>query len=380
MVVYFIGPVDGGGRKPPTEAPEYRPGWKGRRCSMLDEYLQDLENRIDPKVEERLLSEWLDFTNDRFSGDIFSPRRDAQAPPTVDWPDVRVNPALDDYDLMALQQFRTCSASLEAGDGSLLCVRCNYGTGILPSLFGVRMFVMDDALDTLPTNHPLNDIDKIRAVIDNGVPDLSNGLGAKVFEMGRRFTGILERYPRIGRYVHVYHPDLQGPIDVVELLWGSGFLLGLYETPDLVKALLELVTETYIAFMREWQKIVPPQNGWAVHWSVMHKGTVMLRNDSAMNISPEMFDEFAAPYDQRILDEFGGGANHFCGRGDHYIERMSETRGLYAINMSQPEYNDMESIFRNTVDKGIKLLGLPRPAAEEALRAGRRLHGNAHSG
>jgi len=345
---------------------------------MLDGCLEDLESRIDPEVEERLLSEWQDFTYDRFSGDVFSPGRNAQAPPMVDWPEVRVNPALEDYDLMALQQFRTCSESLEAGDGSLLCVRCNYGTGILPSLFGVRMFVMDDALDTLPTNHPLDDIDKIRAVIDNGVPDLSNGLGAKVFEMGRRFMAIRARYPKVERYVHVYHPDLQGPIDVVELLWGSGFLLALYETPDLVKALLDVVTETYIAFMREWQQIVPPQNGWAVHWSLMHKGTVMLRNDSVMNISPAMFDEFVYPYDQRILDELGGGANHFCGRGDHYIARMSEMRGLYAINMSQPEYNDMEIIFRNTVDKGIKIVGLPRPAAEEALRAGRRLHGNAH--
>jgi hypothetical protein len=46
--------------------------------------------------------------------------------------------------------------------------------------------------------------------------------------------------------------------------------------------------------------------------------------------------------------------------------------------MSQPEYNDMEVIYRNTVDKGIKLLGLQPEAAEAALAAGRDLHGCVH--
>jgi len=53
-------------------------------------------------------------------------------------------------------------------------------------------------------------------------------------------------------------------------------------------------------------------------------------------------------------------------------------RGLTAINMSQPEYNDMETIYRNTIDKGIALIGLPRPAAEEALQRGRDLRNRVH--
>jgi hypothetical protein len=48
--------------------------------------------------------------------------------------------------------------------------------------------------------------------------------------------------------------------------------------------------------------------------------------------------------------------------------------GVYGVNMSQPECNDMETIFRCTVDRGIPLLGLRREAAEEALRQGRDLH------
>ena len=38
-----------------------------------------------------------------------------------------------------------------------------------------------------------------------------------------------------------------------------------------------------------------------------------------MNLSPDMFMEFIFPYNQRLFDIFGGGGDHFCGRGDHFI-------------------------------------------------------------
>jgi hypothetical protein len=53
--------------------------------------------------------------------------------------------------------------------------------------------------------------------------------------------------------------------------------------------------------------------------------------------------------------------------------------GLGAINLSQPEYNDMELIFQHSIDRGILIIGLRRDAAEAALRNGRTLHGRVHS-
>ena len=90
----------------------------------------------------------------------------------------------------------------------------------------------------------------------------------------------------------------------------------------------------------------------------------MLRCDIAMNISPEMYDEFSVPYDLILLQKYDGGAMHFCGRGDHYIELLARTPGLTGVNLSQPEYNDMEKIYRNTVDRGIMILGFHAQRAE----------------
>ncbi len=346
---------------------------------MITEYLEDLERRLDPDVERKLFTEWQSFTDGASAEPIFSPRRQRASSPGLAWPAVAVNDALDDFDLMALQQFRGCSAVLEQGNGALPCVRANYGTSILPSLFGVELFIMDRSTNTLPTSLPLQGgIETVKALIAGGVPDLHRSLGGRTLEMGRRFVELLSRFPKLQSHVHVYHPDLQGPMDLCEVLWGSSLFMDIMDHPDVVKSFLSLITDTYIAFMRAWTAIIPFARPHTVHWGMLHRGHIMLRDDSAMNFSPAMFEEFIEPYDQRLLDEFGGGAMHFCGRGSHYAHRFPHMRGVHAVAMSQPEHNDMDVIFRHTVDRGIKLIGLNRPAAEQALANGRDLHGNVH--
>ncbi|MHC4788947.1 MAG: uroporphyrinogen decarboxylase family protein [Planctomycetota bacterium] len=349
-------------------------------ADTLARCLEDLEQRIDPDQEGRLLGDWIDFCRGRCPDEVFSPRRARSAPPCVEWPAISVNAAIDDYDAMALQQFGECSRRLAGDGGLLLNVRCNYGTGIMPSLFGAEPFVMDERLNTLPTARPLGSGEAMRKLLDGGMPELTSGLGARTLEMGERFAEIAGAHPKIGRFVHVYHPDLQGPMDVVELLWGSSFFYALHDEPALVRELLEMATATYIAFMRAWERVVPFRDGCQAHWGFLHEGRIMLRDDSAMNLSPEMYEEFIRPYDQELLDEFRGGAIHFCGRGDHFIESISQVRGLKAVHMSQPGWNDMEVILRHTAEKGIKLLGLKTEAAEAARRAGLPLRGQVHCG
>lgn len=344
---------------------------------MLKKYLEDLERRIDVGVEDALWQSWKDFTDGKFSGDIFFPARPKAAPPGIEWPKVRVNETLDNFELMALQQLKGVSDILAGSTGNFLCVRSNYGTGIMPSLFGAEIFIMPDEVDTLPTSRTIEGgLDGIQALIQKGVPDIKAGYGARVLEMAEYFETLFADYPKVKKYVHHYHPDLQGPMDLCELLWGSNIFLDIHDEPDMLKTLLELVTQTYIHFLTAWTKIVPFKGDYTVHWAMMHKGHIMLRNDSGMNFSPVMYDEFIKPYNQKLFDAFGGGGDHFCGRGDHFIASCSTVRGLNAIAMSQPELNNMETIYQNTVDKGIKLIGFNREYAEKAIAAGRDLHGN----
>jgi uroporphyrinogen-III decarboxylase len=163
------------------------------------------------------------------------------------------------------------------------------------------------------------------------------------------------------------------------VVWGSSIFYALIDRPALVHGLLDLVTATYIRALEAWLEIVPFRPAGNAHWGLYHRGNLMLRDDSAMNLSPAMFAEFIRPYDQRLLDHFGGGAIHYCGRGDHYLPLVAEMPGVTAINLSQPECNDMERVFEFTVDRGLNIIGLDGAAARAAVAAGRDLKGRVHA-
>ena len=83
-------------------------------------------------------------------------------------------------------------------------------------------------------------LDAIRRLVDAGVPDIRQRYMAQTLEMGEFYAEIAAQYPKIAQYVQVFHPDLQGPMDIVEVIWGSSVFYSLYDRPDLVKALQSL--------------------------------------------------------------------------------------------------------------------------------------------
>ena len=335
---------------------------------ILEEFLTDLNERLDVENESRYRAHWKEFLNNRCGDEVFEPPFRAPNPPSVEWPEIHINDAIDDIDLMILTELKQISDVISAGGNTALCVRSNYGCSILPSLFGCDLYTMPRRMDSLPTSIPLHELSKIKGLLDSGVPDLNSGQGAMVFDTGHRFRELFDRYENIASCVGLYHPDLQGPVDVAELVWGSELYFGFIDEPEIMHQLLDLICETYLEVLRRWFQIAPPTPECAPHWSVMHTGSVMLRNDTLNNLSPEIYDEFVRPYDQKVFDEFDGGAIHFCGRGDHYISSMAEMRGLTALNVAQPELNDMKTIYENSVDVGIKLLALESSVAGSSDR------------
>ena len=343
------------------------------------ELLEDIERRIDPDAEEAFSRQWEDFLYDRTTEEVFVPKRPVTSKPGVEFPKININDAINDLETMLQAQLAIVSEQLESTNLNL-CMRSNYGTGIMTSLFGAEIFEMPRETDTLPTTRALDDTDKIRAIVEAGEPDLMNGFGRRVFEFGELCAEVFRKYPKIGKCVEMYHPDVQGPLDVCELLWGCDMFYTMYDEPELVHGMLRLITDTYAKFLNKWYAMYPRNSHMNCHWGIIrHRGTILLRNDSAMNLSPAFYKEFAAPYDAELLRRFDGGAMHFCGRGDHYIDILCDIPLLYGVNMSQPELNDMEKIYRNTLDKGIKLLAFsPEYTVKDKGRAGG-YHGNMHS-
>jgi hypothetical protein len=346
----------------------------------LPVYLEDLERRIDAAAEARLAAQWLSFADCELKEGVFAPSR-PRSPPSLDWPEVNINDCLDDIDLMIYQQLKGVSDILAEGGGELLSLRPNYGTGIIPSMYGAEVFVMPRETNTLPGARTLpGAMNGIKRILDRRERDFSKALAGRVFDFAGRWLEISAPFESVRRYVYMYNPDLQGPLPLAELLWGSELYLDIFDEPETVRAALGFFTDVMIAFLEKFHALCPPYDAdHSVEWGLLHRGGIIVRNDAAMNISGGMYREFVMPEDQRLIGAFGGGV-HFCGKGDHYIEAVSEIQGLSTINMSQPECNDMEIIYRNTVDKGIVIIGLPSAAVQEALASARNLRGRVHSG
>lgn len=343
----------------------------------LAPFLEDLDSRMNQEHEACLHDQWVTFLEGKCPAEIFHPGRQPAPASRVEWPSISVNETMDDIERMVLSQLKASSDLISSTSGNLPCARGNYGVGIMPCLFGAGLFMMPCEMNEKPNSLPIGP-DGIRALLDKGIPDLRGGLGGRVLDMGARWVEQLAPYPKLKAWIPLYHPDMQGPMDICELLWGSGIFYELVDQPGLVHQALKLITETYIAFMREWWKIAPPNPVYNSHWGLLHKGNIMLRDDSAMNLGPEMYREFIFPYNQQCLRSLGGGALHACGRVDHWASIASELEGLTAFNFSQPQLNDMEVVYQTTIDRGIPLLKLDPAEIARATTQGRRLHGLVH--
>lgn len=326
--------------------------------------LEDLERRIDPDTEDDFYAQWANFWAGKHKGMTFQPVRKKRSAPGIELKSIHINDALNDYELMLDMQLAGASKQLNTTSDAP-GIRSNYGTGIMTTLFGAEVFIMPRETGNLPTTRSLNDTDAIHRIVEAGAPDLYGGFGKDVFTFGEMCAEIFRDYPKIQKYIPVYHPDTQGPLDVAELLWGGEMFYEMYDDPDFVHEVMRLVTDTYKRFLDHWYTIIPKKEGLNVHWQWIHPGAIMLRDDSAMNLSPELYREFAFPYDDELLTYFGGGCVHFCGRGDHYIDILTSAKDLTSVQMSQAHLNNMDVIVAAMKRTGKRLLALRPEACRE---------------
>ena len=346
----------------------------------LNIFFSDLEERIDAAEEDALLKGWLDFADLKINEGFFAASRTPKAP-KIDWNHLPINDAMKSDEGMVYQQLFGISETLRRGGGEVLCLRSNFGTGIIPSMFGARIFEMPIETDTLPGSRPLQGgKEAVAAIVDAGKISFDSEFARRVFTVAETYLEYAEKYPKVKRFISYYNPDLQGPLSLCEAIWGSEFYLDFYIDPESIERALDFFTDVYIEFTRKWHKLCPTFDAeHSVEWGCMHRGGTIIRNDAAMNVSGDIYDEYAKPRDQRIISEFGGGV-HFCGRGHHYVKHLSEIEGLTCINMSQPDWNDMDIIYKHTVDKGLIIFGMPTEEVDRATGAGRLLRGRVHSG
>jgi hypothetical protein len=102
------------------------------------------------------------------------------------------------------------------------------------------------------------------------------------------------------------------------------------------------------------------QHAWQV------PGRLLIRNDSAIMLSPRMYADQVRPHDQRLLRAIGGGSQHFCGNGQHLIQSMLATEGMLGFDLGQPWMMDEDWVYRESLARRVPFTN-HRPPREQLL-------------
>jgi len=269
-------------------------------------------------------------------------------PPPEPWPTFEYSETFKDADKMLVSQLASAYSHCLLEDDGILCVRANYGVGVIPSGFGSQIVVPEGANQMPWVKEPIIRSDPPSAA-ELRVPNpCEDGLMGKVLDTEEYFVRKLD-----GTGVSVYLCDTQGPLDVAYLIRGAKLFKDFYLYPDFVRDLLGEVSRGYVDFSEIQKRVVGEPTGQAAHGTPnvwMAKGGTRLCEDVAVMLRPELYREFCTPANELCLGQFDGGMGHFCSSesstGKHILNSVLSTTFLRAFFFGSPSrfYNLHETV------------------------------------
>lgn len=213
------------------------------------------------------------------------------------------------------------------------------GTPVIASAFGgnIQFFEDKDPWIEGPIIHHPRDIDRLKK------PDpAKTGLTSRILE----WIGYWKAQTK--GLLPISVTDIQGPLSVaIDLMGASSFYLALYDEPKRVKALLGIITETLVEFLKLLYPLIEEEDGlheWTGLFFPKGCGRCRLSEDNLISLSPQMYMEFIHPYNEIIFREIGGGILHWCGDGSNNFQNALATKNLKGIHNSS--MGDMDLIIR----------------------------------
>jgi len=243
-----------------------------------------------------------------------------------------------------------------------LCLRPNFGTVFIPSMFGLKYKVPKDTFAWITSHLSKEEIKRCK------IPDVDKtDLMKRVIEYIQYFK---EKLPE---WILVYLPDTLGPFEIAHSVYGNDIFYEIYDDPNFVLYLLDLCTELYIQVTEKLKKVIGEERESCYHGHALVRGIYMrnggtrISEDSATLLSPEHIDEFVIPYDKKALKAFGGGFVHYCGKHDYLLESYLQLEEVRAVNLGNPEMYEFNSTMQKFLNYGKCYFGLWPKKKKETL-------------
>ncbi len=230
------------------------------------------------------------------------------------------------------------------GDDLPPSIRPNWGTVLVASVLGGHAEQTEDNTPWIRRNddEPIS-LEKIAEADPNLA---SAGWIPRVLETYGTYRDLLGLYPGLKSALHITLPDLQGPLDTVEQLLGADLFVDMLERPELAARAFQRTAELQVACARLFEPYVQDgPGGYAHQHGFMIKGKVLIRCDSAVMISPQLYEDLVAPADDLVLSALGGGGIHSCGRIGHAVPAMLALESIRCFDFGQSFMNEVDGLY-----------------------------------
>ena len=322
-------------------------------CDRIEQILEDIEKKLDPAEQEQIrrhlinTCEWQDIDRPPVQVSI---QKDFQNNGEYPVEDAIKNPAK-----MLVNELLNGQTSvtgwLQTKDDSPLQVRPDFGIGLVASVFGAEPRVVEN---NPPWIRPLFDDDienRMENMLDSFEPgrSIEQSWIPRVKETLDFYHSILQKYPAVSASIAVIMPDLQGPFDTAAMLWGSSIFRAIYDNPRLIEKLLKAVSVVMLHVYELLRPLVGSEllsGGFSHQHGSIICGNLLLRCDSNLLMSAEMYKRHVLPHDIHVLKHVGSGSYHSCGRWEHNIPALVKAQEIGSLDFgAQSTMNNIDRIY-----------------------------------
>ncbi|MBN2210125.1 MAG: hypothetical protein JW709_01905 [Sedimentisphaerales bacterium] len=245
--------------------------------------------------------------------------------------------------------------SNQVGDDLPISIRADFGCVLAASLFGAQIEQVGD-------NPPWVRHDQYHIgyeqIIGRSFETMDFKYVDQVTTRYKFYHDVLQNYPRLYKHAILTLPDLQGPFDNLELIRGSDIFTDMIVVQDMFLEAMSAVTDIQIKLINHFQSVIREtrpefshQHGYPI------KGGVLIRNDTAVMVSPKMYRELIAPFDEKILNLFGGGI-HCCGDVNNIVPELLSLVSIECFDFGQSELNNVQTIYNAAKARKVALMRL----------------------
>lgn len=253
-------------------------------------------------------------------------------------------------------------------DDSPLAIRNDHGTVQVSSLLGGKWRLHED---NYPWLEPFRDIAAIERIAGSSELDMVHSVTERSLRTLTFYNARLASHPLLKEFVQIALPDLQGPMDTADQLWGSDIFYAFADCPDLLYRLLARVVDVMIETLGKYRRLAHDrldpfantQHGYLI------PGRILIRNDSSIMLSPAMYAEHVRPHDERLLRAVGTGSIHFCGNGQHLVEEMLKIGPLRGLDFGELHLMQAQMIYGMCRERKVAITNVCPP--REDLVSGR---------